>query len=292
MPMLQTLYNQISQRVRPFKKAIDWLMVSFAPKSVVLDEGTLALNPRDPALLGLFAFNAFEPFMTKVFREQIRPGDIVVDIGANIGYYTLIASRKAGNTGNVIAYEPEPENCIFLEKNISANNLNNVIVKKHALGDRTGKANLYLSNDNKCTHALVANRPSSEKISIDIDTLDHSLSEAGINRVDVIKMDIEGAESIAIHGMLQTLKNNPSISVFTEFYPSAIVRMNHKPINFLMELKRAGFSLWVINENKCRLEKLIEADIENYVRSFPKGEAVSNIFVSKSPPSYITNRQH
>ena len=107
-----------------------------------IEGGLLILNPADVAVSGQIALGAYEKFETSIFLEAIKPGMTIVDIGANIGYYATIAGHKTGKQGRVFAYEPEPENYSFLEKNILENKLSQVIALKITLTDKPGRQEL------------------------------------------------------------------------------------------------------------------------------------------------------
>src|SRR3989344_1330123 len=101
----------------------------------------------------------------------------------------------------------------------------------------------------------------------------------GSPKIDIIKMDIEGAEVLALAGMKKTIARNPKIIIFTEFYPKAIERLGHSPMAFLKELITLGFSLSVINEDKSSLTNI--ENLEKFVSDFPGGEAFRNILATR-----------
>ena len=85
------------------------------------------LDPRDAMSKDLLSHGVWEEYETQIFKETISPGDVVLDIGANIGYYSLIAARLVGDTGKVHAFEPEPNSRDLLEKNIAVNKCSNIV---------------------------------------------------------------------------------------------------------------------------------------------------------------------
>jgi FkbM family methyltransferase len=282
MNILRVFYNRVIRKIKPLKTVADWIIRIITPKSIKMKEGILIMNRRDPAMCGLLIFGLFEPFMTEIFRRQIRQGLVVIDIGANIGYYTIIASTLVGPHGKVIAYEPEDNNYSFLLKNIEYNKLDNVVPVRSAVSDRNGKIELHISNDNGLTHAIVANCDVKETVYVTTTTLDHSLKTMGVNKVDILKIDIEGAEIMAIKGMGETIRNNPNIIIFTEFYPKAIRRFGQDPSDFLKSFISFDLSIWVIDEGQKTLTKLNPEEFKGFVDDFPDGELVKNLYVSKS----------
>jgi len=168
-------------------------------------------------------FLAFSPLVPKSIQDlspikgyemykKLQPGDIVVDAGAYPGDYTIYAARKVGSTGYVIAFEPDAKNRRVLERNIKAFKLKNVIIVPKGLYDRNGTLRLELdglhSTENK------------QGEFIEVCRLDDELKEMRISKVDVIKMDIEGAEVKAIlGGAIETIRNNNVYCAIAAYHP-------------------------------------------------------------------------
>lgn len=242
-------FYRFLSKSRILKDLIAKTIKLFIPNQIKIKEGIIALNKQDIAVSAAIRFGVYEKTELSIFREKIKPGMNVVDIGANIGLYTVIAARLVGPNGKVFAFEPEPENIAFLKKNIELNKLNNVIIYDCGLGERPGQVNLYKDKYNKGHHSIVRSDSAEGVISIKIDTLDNILSEYGSLKVDIIKMDIEGAEYFALQGMKKTLENNRNIKIFTEFYPKIIEKAGGKPWSFLESLINNGFILKKIEKN-------------------------------------------
>ena len=100
------------------------------------------------------ALEKYEPYETKLILRQVKKSDVAVDVGANIGYYTILLADKVGKTGKVYAFEPDKINFEILLKNIKANNLENVIAVNVAVGSKNGKDYLYKSSENLGDHKL------------------------------------------------------------------------------------------------------------------------------------------
>lgn len=133
---------------------------------------------------------------------HLKPGDVVVDAGAYPGDYAVFAARKVGKTGKVICFEPDPKNRKILRKNLEAEGLNNFIIVPKGLWNRETVLKLKESDG---LHSALS---SEGLVEIPVTALDRELKKLGIGKVDVIKMDIEGAEIEAIEGCTQTLKKN------------------------------------------------------------------------------------
>jgi FkbM family methyltransferase len=214
--------------------------------------------------LRLFAHEVYEPFETEFFKKEIKKGDVVLDIGANIGYYTLIFARLVGENGRAIAFEPEPANFALLKKNVRINDYRNVILVQKAITNETGKIKLYLSRDkdNRGDHRIYDSGDGRKFIEIEAIQLDDYFKDYN-GKIDYIKMDIQGAEAGAIQGMSMLLEKNKDIKIVTEFWPIGLKRFGSSPEEYLKILIKYGFKLYHINEQEkeirpVHIAKLLE----------------------------------
>lgn len=163
----------------------------------------LFLNPTDrmmtPVLLHV---RSWEPNETYWVMRSLRPGQTFVDIGANVGYYTVIASRLVGASGRVFAFEPDPVSFALLERNVALNGLDNVVLEQKAVSNEPGTLRLFISPANKGDHRIY--QPKGEErefVEIEAVVLDEYF--AGDRRgVDFVKIDTQGAEVVILEGML------------------------------------------------------------------------------------------
>ena len=133
-----------------------------------------------------------EPHETEVVKNEIKKGQVVLDIGANIGYYTLIFANLVGNEGIVYAFEPNPTNFSLLKKNVEINGYHNVTIIPNAVSDKNGKTTLFLGKDNMVTHRIFDAQIDPRKtIDVDVISLDEYFKNYN-RRIDFIKMDVEG----------------------------------------------------------------------------------------------------
>lgn len=155
-----------------------------------------------------------EVFYDRVYDQfpGVKEGDIVIDVGAHVGTFTVKAAEIVGDKGLVVAIEPEPRNLAFLQRNIESHNLSNVKVIRKAIWDKPTKARLYLSKFSPL-HSLCY--PSESYIEVEADCLDNIVSELGLNHVDFVKIDTEGAELEALRGAERTL-TSPGIKLCIE----------------------------------------------------------------------------
>jgi len=160
----------------------------------------------------MLQYGEYEKGTTKVFMKTVKKGMTFVDVGACIGYYTLIAAKLVGADGKVFAFEPEPLNFEWLVRSISINGFKNILPIRKAVSDKNGLIELYLDKDNIGGHSIVRNR--GESILVEAVALDNFFKD---QTPDVVKIDIEGAEILALRGMEQIIKRSKELSLFVEF---------------------------------------------------------------------------
>ena len=202
----------------------------------------------------VYSIGEWEPYTEELFQDAINPGSTVLDIGAHHGYFSILAARRAGSEGKVYAIEPAPENFQILKKNIELNHLKNVVLVNKAVGDSNTNASFFIAKPNDVQGSLFPTlRPNEYSIPVECITIDDLLvGEA----VDVVKMDIEGAEPFALKGMINTLEKSPNIVLFLEFHGPWLKRAGVEPQEFLDQLKGNGFECQLINDGRKRLQPL------------------------------------
>jgi FkbM family methyltransferase len=151
---------------------------------------------------------AFEPAVRKTFSEIAAHGVNVVDIGANIGYYTLLAASIIGEPSRIYSFEPQPRVARNLRRNVALNGLDNVTVFEMALSDREGQAEFFLPEEGLDAHGSLADNGRfrvKERASVTTRPLDKVLDELGNPKIGLIKMDAEGAELNIFRGASKLL---------------------------------------------------------------------------------------
>jgi FkbM family methyltransferase len=173
-------------------------------------------------------------------RRLVRPGMIVVDIGANFGYYSRILSELVGPRGVVFAFEPNPENVAVLTHNLKSRKYSNVRPVAAAISDKNRDAPLYVSPGHS-NHSLISGFTETEKtIQVQSMTLDTFLSAQGINKVDFMKIDIEGGEPLALAGMQETVRNSPDLAFLIECNPRALRAGSSSPEAIMRQISDLG----------------------------------------------------
>ncbi len=201
----------------------------------------------------LYLHGCREQEATKLFKSYLRPGQIVLDIGANIGYYALLEAERVGSSGRVYAIEPAPRNCEILRKNVATNGYERVVdIECAAISDKTGSECLYLA-DRSNLHTLGRTRVMDsyvrfvDTVEVPAFSLDDFVEHKGINAsgIDVIRMDIEGYELEVLNGMAEVISQAVSLTLFIEIHPKLIKERvgDAAYAGFLNRLKEYGFYL-------------------------------------------------
>jgi FkbM family methyltransferase len=194
----------------------------------------------------------YEPDTTRLFHRLLRPGMTVIDIGAHAGYFSLIGASCVGASGKVYAFEPFPASFRQLQRNIELNGYKNIHAVRKAVSDKTGVHMLLVNPKGSDRHSLFAGESSWERESPEVETtcLDDFLEGCDWPRVDLIKMDIEGAEPAALTGMKRTLEKCAVRYIVTEFSPAPLRAAGYDPRRFLQEVANMGFALYAVEEEK------------------------------------------
>lgn len=212
---------------------------------VIVNGFKMYLDPTDA--LELRKNKTFETFETTLVKKEIKKGDVVLDIGANIGYFTLVFSQIVGTNGKVFAFEPDPNNFALLKKNIENNNLKNVELIQKAVSDVSKPLSLYLCDYNHAQHRIYPSPRCNKKITVESTIIDEYFSETEFyDKINFVKIDVEGSEYNAIEGMKKTLKSNPRLKMLCEFSPKQIREYGLKPEDILNQLLSLNFKIFPI----------------------------------------------
>ena len=188
--------------------------------------------------------------------DHVTPGMTVVDIGANIGVYSIFLADLVGTHGRVFAFEPDPVLFEAAVTNVRVNGKNEVITLHNlALGSRTGQATLHRSTYNSGDNRLSASATHKESVPVNVARADDVLDGA---KIDLIKMDVQGWESDVLRGLEQTLRSNPALTVYFEYWPEGLRRAG-EPLSSPVEiLHECGFSVFVPGEHEPLSSQKIE----------------------------------
>lgn len=188
-------------------------------------------------------FGRYETDTTRIFEDLIKPGTNVIDVGAHVGYYTLLAARSVGPTGRVFAFEPDESNYSNLGTNIELNDYQNVIATKSAVSDFDGRASLALSSLYSGIHFLDYQESRNNSVRVDTTTLDTFLENHGSPEIGLVKIDVEGSEERVIDGMTRLLDRQDAINIILEFHPRLLGRSGVNSLAFLKKLFSLNFEI-------------------------------------------------
>jgi len=217
-----------------------------------IDGQEIHFNLKDKTYFEPFSKNElYEPEITQFLKNVLKKGMNVINIGANIGYHTLLAARQVGPKGKVFAFEPFPETAELLEKNVDVNGYKNVQIISMAVSDKTETSYLALKSDSG--HNFVVSKPTNDYDTIEIPTttiddyFDNNL------KIDFIIMDAEGYEPKILDGMKNILEKNPNIKILTEYNPHTLLAADTSKYDFLEKIEKLGFIIQrIISDGKIK----------------------------------------
>ena len=190
--------------------------------------------------------------ITKFVKKVIKKGDVVLDLGANIGYWTCLLAELVGDKGHVYAFEPEPNNFQLLKKNVEINNYKNVTLEQKAVSNKTGKTKLFISNV-KTDHRIYDWSGHQDSIEVDVVRLDDYFKGKEIT-INYIKSNLQGSDFAAVQGMLSLIKRIKNLKMIVEYHPDTILEFGSDPKEFIEILINEGFRLYDVGS--CKMEPI------------------------------------
>ena len=188
--------------------------------------------------------------------RHVKPGMTVVDVGANIGLYSLFLAKHVGKGGQVWAFEPDP---ILFEAALlnSRQNGTEDIVKLHnlALGSRSGPARLYRSSFNSGDNRLSASAARQDSVLVQMAPLDTLLCQT---KIDLIKIDVQGWEAEVLRGMDQILRTNPAMTLYFEYWPEGVRKAGDEACAPLELLSQYGFTVLLPDTGEAVSKRQLE----------------------------------
>ena len=214
------------------------------------------LNPADGVITRQILAGLFEPNETQAITASLRPGDTFVDVGANVGYYTLIAARLVGSEGRVFAFEPDPEAAALLERSVQLNGFENVVLERKAVSNEPGSIRLYLAEKNKGDHRIYVAEEERDSIEVEAVTLDDYFADDP-GRIDFVKIDVQGADLAVLEGMTELIEANQNILLSVEFWPFGLHGFGDEAEGMLDFLTTRDFRLFDLRAGEATPEGLL-----------------------------------
>lgn len=300
-----TFYRKTFKRLRPVHLALHRFMTAGVIPLLERVQGFKTM-PDDPFWFRLELLTGRHERETVAQIERLtKPGMTVLDIGAHVGYYARRCARLVGENGRVIAFEPHPRTFQTLNGNV--NRFKNVTPFQLAVAESEGTAELFdylmmsasgslhydeslrdLQKSQVATSDFaprLAGDFQAEKFTVRTRPIDAVLAELGVSRVDVVKMDIEGAEMGALMGMQNTIAHSPGMHLIMEYNPQALKAFNYVPTEAIAQVRAMGFervyiievngSLTALDANTNQLETLTSRLMQHM-------DVVNLLFIRKS----------
>lgn len=271
------LGNWMLHRLRTVERC--FLLITL-PNPIVADGQSMYWNPRACVYASAFASGKYELDTRLLLESLLRPGMVVVDLGAYLGYFSLIAAKHVGEKGKVYAFEPDPTNYALLLKNIRANHYDNIIIAvQKAVSSQGGSVPLFLSEqEGSGTSLYQVSSSGTRSVMIEATTLDEFFESEGWPPVHVIKMDVEGAEKAALEGMKQLVERNQSLKLIMEFSPPLQAAVGISPEELFNTLSGLGFQkFWALHNGMHSIN--LPEDIPRLVQI--AGDSCVNIYCER-----------
>lgn len=244
------------------------------------DGGYLWYQEDDVHIGQRMAIEKYEPYLTQLFKRHLTRGAKVVDVGANIGHYSLAAARIIGKKGKVWVLEPEANNFEILKKNLDENRIKNVEAVKAAVGRNEGVTRIIKSKENFGDHRVGGKTGEAVKL-ISLDKL------LGGQKIDVIKIDVQGWEPEVIAGT-KTIIGRDRPTIIMEFCPIMMKEARTDSNQMWKFLEKIYGSIWVIDENVNTYKK-VRFDEAVRLANNPTA-SVNLIMLSNIDVRFIVNR--
>jgi len=226
---------------------------------------TWHLTPSDYAHQDLFWYGVKDKWEVHHAYRYVSDDAVFIDIGANFGYYSVQMAKRMRQKGRVYAFEPNPTTCALLKYNLSLNELKNVEPIECALGDQEGSASLSCRSDNSGAAAVI------QGFGIKVTTLDDFAATRSLDRLDFIKIDVEGFEEKMLNGAARTLQRfHPTILI--ELNPPTLHKNGSSPKRVVDLLRTLGYDIFEIHRKHLTPLSALPSGVDyvNVIASFPR----------------------
>jgi len=202
----------------------------------------------------------FEPLETLEFIKSLTPTSVVFDVGANFGYYSVIAGSVA-KQGKVYAFEPDKQNFVEVGYNVGLNNLNNVVIENLGVGNKIGNFSFQPDSVHRGRSRFVEN---AGEYSVSVVTLDSYCNENAIYNIDILKIDVEGFETDVLKGARRIIQNSKDIKLFIEYNIETLKERGLNSTDFFNSLSECKLiPMLIIDETKKQIIEFNQANLQN-----------------------------
>ena len=252
-------------------------------------EFRMFLNPEDHVLTPmLWADGIWEANETRWVVNSLRPGDVFVDVGANLGYYTVLAAKLVGETGRVYAFEPDPVNFGILEQNVRLNRLDNVVLEEKAVSNEQGTIQLFLAESNKGDHRIFQPKGEGRK-AVDVEAVSLDAYFDGVEEsVDFVKVDTQGAEGVILEGMVDLIRHSDDLVMAFEYSPNALAGMGYTGAQLLAALRGLQFRMFDLGMGGPDIQPTRPITARQLLRRYsPRTIFFTNLLLVKQRPDVL-----
>ncbi|MGY4706900.1 FkbM family methyltransferase [Candidatus Bipolaricaulota sp. J31] len=240
------LFRKLERWLRPY----DYLLSLSSSGRIMTQGGILTYRPEDRGIIiTLLLHGEYEPETTEAILGFLKPGMTFIDLGAHIGYFTLLAAKTVWPSGRVYAFEPVPSTCQVLQHNVAVNRFDSVVtVIPKAVSDKSGIGHLILPPESTVSARILTGEKHRKSVEderiIEVETisLDDYFQQIGWPEVNLIKMDIEGAEIQALKGMKELSRRNQNLKLIIEINYPHLIRLGIHPREIVETLQLCGFT--------------------------------------------------
>lgn len=236
-----------------FERFGEALSKNYSRQAILPNRCKLQCDLRDHVQRQIYFLGTYEPIEAYLFSQLLKPGMTLIDAGANIGQYTLLAATSVGESGAVHSFEPVPGTFSQLRHNVETNHLSNVHLNQAGLWHKSTSISLGLSSEmmQNCGAYSIGVLDQATEVSAIALTLDNYVEQHSVQKVDLIKMDIEGAEYAALIGM-QTIIDRDHPTFLMEINASALERLDYEKSQIWQFLvNEQGYNAYQVGLTGC-----------------------------------------
>ncbi len=210
-----------------------------------VEHGRFFVDPASHLGFSLLKYGEYEPEMYRVLTSFLREGSVFIDLGANEGYFTVIASRLVGPSGKVFSIEPQRRLKPIFQRNLELNDVHNVTLIEEAISDQIGRAEIHISpsTNTGATGLVLGYKYPVPRETVETTTLEEVFNQQEIDRCDLIKIDIEGFEYEAILGSSEIFGQQKMRRIVLQLHPRLMFKRGLRPDDITEFLKRSGYSV-------------------------------------------------
>ena len=210
------------------------------------------------------AAGVYEPHVTAAIRRVLRPGDTFVDLGVNVGYFSLMAATLVGRTGRVIGFEARPDNVELANRSARENGFENVTIRSLAVAEKKKVLKMSAPDHTSLSVVVDSSRTDCQTGFVEIQAVAVDEVLGDLADVDVVKMDIDGGELQAVQGMRATLRRCQPI-LFFEFSPFTLEEYGQtKPADLISEIQSLGYQIFALTQQIAPIPMSGYAEIEAF----------------------------